>query len=179
MKDNKGKFTKGHKGFKANLGKKFSVETRKKMSDRMKKKPLKYWLGKKRKPFTEKQIENKKLGMKKAVDLYKEKNGKFWKTGSKCSEETKRKMSLSAGGTGIPQRGKKRYYHLMDSKYKQWRSDVFQRDNWTCQTCGEKGIKLEPHHIKGWAKYEELRYELDNGVTLCYECHQLTKGGKN
>ncbi len=95
--------------------------------------------------------------------------------GKKQSEETKRKMSLSHGGSGIPQYSTKRYYHKCDWRYKEWRSKVFERDNWTCQTCNKRGIPLEPHHIKGWTKYPELRYEVENGVSLCIECHRLTR----
>lgn len=32
--------------------------------------------------------------------------------------------------------------------YRQWRSDVFTRDDYTCQFCGIKGVKLNADHIK-------------------------------
>jgi hypothetical protein len=66
-------------------------------------------------------------------------------------------------------------------EFQQWRSDVFQRDNWTCQTCQVRGVTLEAHHIKSFAKYIELRFDINNGITLCKECHKLTDnyGWKN
>lgn len=67
------------------------------------------------------------------------------------------------------------------TKYIQWRSNVYTRDNWTCQTCRKRGIYIEAHHIKSWAEYPKLRYDIENGVTLCRECHKLTDNykGKN
>ena len=56
-------------------------------------------------------------------------------------------------------------------EYKQWRADVYKRDNWTCQECGYKGRQLVAHHIKKFADYPELRLELSNGITLCRKCH--------
>lgn len=54
---------------------------------------------------------------------------------------------------------------------RKWTKDVYRRDNFTCQDCGERGGRLNAHHIKEWAKYPELRYEADNGITLCEDCH--------
>ena len=59
------------------------------------------------------------------------------------------------------------------SEYKEWRTSVFKRDNFTCQKCGIVGGELNAHHIKPYAKYKELRYELSNGITLCEDCHKL------
>ena len=64
--------------------------------------------------------------------------------------------------------------HYFDLQWKLWREAVYKRDNWTCQNCLKHTHDLEPHHIKGWAQYPELRYEISNGLTLCKECHKLT-----
>lgn len=52
-----------------------------------------------------------------------------------------------------------------------WREAVFSRDNWTCQKTGIKGGKLHSHHIKNFAQYPELRFAIDNGITLSKEAH--------
>ena len=63
---------------------------------------------------------------------------------------------------------KGRYY----PEYKAWRRDVFERDSYTCQYCGQIGGKLNAHHIKPYAYYPDLRTDLDNGITLCVKCHR-------
>ena len=57
-------------------------------------------------------------------------------------------------------------------KYIAWRNDVFDRDNYICQDCNNRGGELNAHHLKGFSKYKKLRYEVENGITLCYECHR-------
>ena len=58
------------------------------------------------------------------------------------------------------------------TEYKKWRSTVFRRDNYTCAICGKKGGNLEAHHIKTFAKHKDVRFDPDNGVTLCRGCHR-------
>lgn len=57
-----------------------------------------------------------------------------------------------------------------------WRRQVFIRDNWTCQECGDKSRKgnriiIHAHHIKSFKDYQELRFDVTNGLTLCKTCH--------
>lgn len=49
-------------------------------------------------------------------------------------------------------------------------SKVFERDNYICQKCNKKGGRLVADHIKPFALYPELRFELSNGRTICKEC---------
>lgn len=62
-------------------------------------------------------------------------------------------------------------------EYAQWRKSVFIRDQYRCQCCGVKNgeavhaVELNAHHIQNWRDYEELRYDIDNGICLCSDCH--------
>lgn len=62
-------------------------------------------------------------------------------------------------------------------EYKEWRTYVFERDDYTCQCCGARGGKLNAHHINQFANYPDLRYDVNNGITLCDSCHESTKSG--
>lgn len=70
-------------------------------------------------------------------------------------------------------------------KYRQWRSDIFTRDDYTCQECHIKGGKLHAHHtkllsyiieeykiktIEDAVNCEEL-WNINNGITFCEKCH--------
>ena len=55
-----------------------------------------------------------------------------------------------------------------------WRLAVFERDDYTCRHCGQRGGRLQAHHIQPYKKHPELRHDLDNGLTLCIECHKKT-----
>lgn len=57
------------------------------------------------------------------------------------------------------------------SQYSEWRTAVFRRDNYTCQICEQIGGKLVAHHIKSYADFPELRFEVNNGITLCRSDH--------
>jgi len=60
-----------------------------------------------------------------------------------------------------------------DGPIDRWRLTVYNRDNFTCQKCGDaRGHNLRAHHIKPWAGYSALRFDVANGITLCDGCHK-------
>ena len=58
-------------------------------------------------------------------------------------------------------------------EWRNWRKAIFERDNYTCQECGKKNCYLHPHHKKSFIKYPKLRFDVNNGITLCKDCHYL------
>lgn len=61
-------------------------------------------------------------------------------------------------------------------EYIEWRNAVRKKDNSTCQNCGfnsHQAGKMIAHHIKGFANYPELRFDVSNGIILCRPCHSL------
>lgn len=59
--------------------------------------------------------------------------------------------------------------------YKRWRKSVFERDRYTCQECGNRGGYLNADHIKPFALFPALRFDVTNGRTLCVPCHRKTE----
>jgi 5-methylcytosine-specific restriction endonuclease McrA len=59
----------------------------------------------------------------------------------------------------------------MSLQVSEWRKGVFQRDDFTCSMCGQRGGKLAAHHVKQWQHYPDLRLDINNGITLCWPCH--------
>lgn len=111
--------------------------------------------------------------------------GRAWNKGLKnhLSYDVIKKMSLSHVGKrsgnwkGCKRGELKRLRELIE--YKNWRNAVFERDNFTCQQCGKRGVFLNAHHIKSFKNFPELRTELSNGITLCVHCHyEMHKKGE-
>jgi hypothetical protein len=163
------------------------------------------------KKHTEEQNKKISLGNKGKIVLEETKEKlRIKNLGRKMSEEDKRKMSLAKIGKKHSEERRKRQSDRMignkshfwkggltslflkirhSFKSRQWRSDVFTRDDFTCQECGLRGVYLEAHHIKRFSKIieeyqiktleqalncEEL-WNINNGKTLCGGCHNKTK----
>lgn len=52
-----------------------------------------------------------------------------------------------------------------------WVNAVISRDKAICQCCGVYGVELHAHHVKSYKDFPDLRFEVSNGLTLCYKCH--------
>lgn len=101
--------------------------------------------------------------------------------GRKHSEEAKLKQSLARlGKTGelCPNYIKDRSLikigdrNLHDPLQKQWRMEVKKRDNFSCRIADNNcDGRLEVHHILRWSEFPELRYKINNGITLCHAHH--------
>lgn len=58
------------------------------------------------------------------------------------------------------------------SAYNTWRKEVYERDHYCCRIKSEQcSGRIEAHHILDWSNYPELRYQTNNGITLCHAHH--------
>ncbi len=53
-----------------------------------------------------------------------------------------------------------------------WRKSVYKRDNYKCDICGITPNKLNAHHLNSWKYNKELRFDVNNGITLCVKHHK-------
>ena len=149
------------------LGKKLPKETVEKIRQDNLKNPRRYWLGKKRDKET-----CRKIG----------ESGK----GRKQSDEQKKKTSERMKGNiyGVGRTGEKHPNWIVDrsklkksedrrtTAYFEWCKDVYKRDNWKCRIANEDcNGRIEAHHILSWRGNPKLRYEVNNGITLCHAHH--------
>ena len=159
MRDKKGRFIKGHE---------VSVEFRQRLSERNKRFGIK--------PPSRIGIPSSQLQKKIASKTHK---------GRKITEETRKKMSNAKKGKNSPfWKGGITPIHKKikaSIEYKLWRESVFERDNYTCRWCGIRAelglgrrVEIQAHHIKPFSLFPELRFAIDNGRTLCVECHRKT-----
>lgn len=163
------------------LGKKPSEETKKKISETLKGKPI---------------LEATKLKISASLkQAYLSGRRISASKGKTPSEETRQKMrearkrqimtpehkrKIGSANSGVKSNlwrgGVSKPNRLLRSSadYINWRKAVFQRDNWTCQFCEQRGGQLEADHIKPFAYFPELRLDITNGRTLCQSCHRKT-----
>lgn len=116
-------------------------------------------------------------------------------TSKSCGCYAMEHSSIVNSGSGNPWFGKKRPEHSKNmkgrnhprynnslteeerevkrtyTKYREWRTAVYERDNYTCLCCATKKAPFNAHHLGAYNKYTTLRLSLWNGVTLCKECH--------
>jgi len=104
------------------------------------------------------------------------------------TEEQNRKLSATIQGISYEEwedyKSSERQKKWNSKEWQIVRKAVFERDNYTCQECGDrnyggrgKSLKLECHHKREWICFPELRMDLDNLITLCVKCHNKTKLG--
>ena len=91
------------------------------------------------------------------------------KIGMRLSLETRQKMSQHEGEERYNWKGGIRRDTGNQLEVKLWRDQVLCRDNHTCQECGNSGTIA--HHIFDWETYPDLRFDIDNGLSVCRGCH--------
>ena len=135
---------------------------------------------------------NKGLSIKlnDALDTYRRNGGEVWNKGKKIGSwgnhtvETRTRLSelakkrVESGNHNFIKTGAKatteREVIKKTLKYRFWRESVFKRDDYTCQICSKRGGKLNADHIKSFRDYPEYRLDINNGRTLCVDCHYKT-----
>ncbi len=113
--------------------------------------------------LTKQKISQKMTGVEKSIETRhkmslarKGKNNNFWRGGVAIKNKTERQLFMST------------------FEYKLWRESVFKRDNYACQQCGKRGGNLNADHIKPFRTFPNLRLKVENGRTLCADCHRRT-----
>lgn len=57
-------------------------------------------------------------------------------------------------------------------EFKEWVQSVYKRDSYACQICGQVRGDINAHHLDGYNWCVDKRVDVDNGITLCVNCHK-------
>jgi len=141
---------------------------------------------------------NRKEIIKKISETKKKNPTRYW-LGKHLSPEHNAKLQTGKKNSKYPHNWKGGITPLVYQirhhfKSRQWSSDIFTRDDFTCQLCGMRGCVIEADHypkrftdifhenkIKSLEQALECEefWNINNGRTLCKKCHNKTKGGKS
>lgn len=149
LRDESGKFKKGNSGF---------------------------WLGKKRLDISGSKNPRWSGGMVKRICLVCKSEFKFGfkkriHTSKFCSHQCRAKWYFTGEKNPRWDGGIKREKRDVSVEYRNWRSEVYERDRWKCRICGHNGRNIVAHHIKTWKAFPDSRFIVENGITLCRKCH--------
>lgn len=155
------------------LGRKLSEETKLKISLNH----ARHTLGKHLSGETKEKLRQHNLGKKQSKETIEKRVAHF--RGRPVPMERRRRISASLKGDkcwnwrgGINPINKA----IRDTiEYRNWRQAVFERDKFTCVWCGQVRGDIQADHIKPFSKFPELRFDINNGRTLCHSCHRTTE----
>lgn len=157
----------------SNIGWKHSEETKKKFKLRI---PV--MLGKKHSAETKSKMSLSSKGKAKSelhrLSMSKSRIGKPHILTEQGLKSFKEKTSGENNFKWIKDRSrlKKSEKKHLDGQYRDWMLFVKRRDKWACRIADVNcDGRLEAHHILNWIEYPELRYEINNGITLCHAHH--------
>lgn len=158
-----------------------TIKTKRKISESAKK----HW---KENPFSKEHIEKLSKFQKERF-----KKNPVWNKGKSISDKIRMKISIAMKGRKITKEHKTKISEAQKGKkgnnwrggitpenikirnsieFSLWREAIFARDNWTCQKYGIRGGKLHAHHIQNFAQYPEIRFAINNGITLSKKAHK-------
>ncbi len=113
---------------------------------------------------------NKKLSTRKSLHCYAHKVVIFSEDALKRIGDAHRgekSLNWISDRTKLAKRQERNDYAYVD-----WRKQVWSRDEFHCQIAdSDCEGKIEAHHILGWSSYPKLRYQVNNGITLCHAHH--------
>lgn len=90
----------------------------------------------------------------------------------KCWNEHNRGENNPSWNPNLTDEDRDKNRCTQEGNQEDWRKQVYERDNYVCQCCGQRGGRLNAHHLDGYNWCKERRFDVGNGVTLCEDCHK-------